>query len=147
MSQVCPLLFRQIDATTVKVTATMVMSFVIIYLVTSYIAILGFLILDFTIRLSGYKLYSPLFRSAELIQHLLRLPIKMEDAGAKRLAAFFGLFFMIGMVVSHAIGWNSGIWIFALVFMSCVLLDLLFNYCIACKVYALSKKIYPKGFM
>lgn len=147
MSQVCPLLFRQIDANTVKVTATMVMSMVIIYLMTSYLAILWFMIFDFTIRLSGYKHYSPLFRSAEWIQQLAKLPTKMEDAGAKRLAAFFGLFFMVAMVVSHIINWTAGIWIFAIIFISCVVLDLLFNYCIACKVYALAKKIYPKGFM
>jgi len=147
MSQACPLLFRQIDSTVSKISAAVVMLGVIIYLTSMYKWILIFLILDFILRLSGYKTFSPVFQFANSFQKLFRLPIHLEDAGAKRLAAFFGLLFIIGILASDFIGCIVGIWIFAGIFMICVLLDLFFDYCIACKVYSAAKKIYPKGFM
>ncbi len=146
MSQTCPLLFRQIDSTIAKLSASFVMSGVVVYLITMQKWILVFLILDFLIRLSGYKKMSPIFQLSITIQKLFKLPVRLEDAGAKRLAALFGLFFMIGMLVADTGGWSIAVWVIAVVFMSCVLLDLLFDYCIACKVYSYAKKIYPKGF-
>jgi len=143
MSQSCPLLFRQIDATVVKVSASFVMGGVIVYLITLEKGILLFLIIDFLIRLSGYKQLSPIFALSKGVQTLIKLPIHMEDAGAKRLAAFFGLFFMVGILIADLEGWGSAIWGIALIFMGCVLLDVFFNYCIACKIYSYAKKIYP----
>jgi len=146
MSQSCPLLFRQIDATVVKVSASLVMGGVVVYLMTSEKEILVFLIVDFVIRLSGYKKMSPIFAVAKGIQTLLKLSVRMEDAGAKRLAAFFGLFFMVGILVADLEAWGSAVWGIALIFMGCVLLDLFFNYCIACNIYSYGKKIYPQKF-
>jgi len=146
MSQACPLLFRQIDSTIAKANAFFVMSGVIVYLITMQKWVLVFLILDFLIRLSGYKTMSPLFQLSSRLQKFLNLPVRLEDAGAKRLAAFFGLFFMIGMLVADLGGWDIAVWAIAVVFISCVLLDLFFNYCIACIVYSYAKKIYPKAF-
>jgi hypothetical protein len=146
MSQACPLLFRQIDATVVKVSASLVMGSVILYLLTSEKWILVFLIIDFLIRLSGYKKLSPIFALSKGLQTLLKLPVRLEDAGAKRLAAFFGLFFMIGILIGDLEGWGGAVWVIAILFMSCVLLDLFFDYCIACKIYSYSKKIYPTKF-
>ena len=147
MSQACPLLFRQIDATISKISAAVVMSSVIVYLITMQKWILVFLILDFIVRLSGYKTLSPVFQFANSFQMIFKLPIHLEDAGAKRLAAFFGLIFMISMLIADFGGWITGVWSVAGIFISCVLLDLFFNYCIACKVYSAAKKIYPKGFL
>ena len=70
MSQVCPLLFRQIDATISKVSAALVMSSVIAYLITMQKWILFFLIFDFIFRLSGYKRISPIYKIANGIQKL-----------------------------------------------------------------------------
>jgi len=147
MSQACPLLFRQIDSTISKISAAVVMSSVIVYLITMQKWILVFLILDFIVRLSGYKTLSPVFQFANSFQKIFKLPTHLEDAGAKRLAAFFGLIFMISMLIADFGGWILGVWSVAGIFISCVLLDLFFNYCIACKVYSAAKKIYPKGFL
>lgn len=145
MSQVCPLLFRQIDSTISKISASVVMALVIVYLITMCKLILVFLILDFILRLSGKKSLSPVFLFANGAQAVFKLPVRLEDAGAKRLAAFFGLSFMVGILASDLLEWTFGIWIIAFAFMSCVVLDLLFNYCIACKVYSAFGKIFPKG--
>lgn len=147
MSQACPLIFRKVDSTISKISAFLVMSLVIVYFITLQKMVLIFLILDFILRLSGYKPFSLVFQLANGIQKLFKLPVKLEDAGAKRLAAFFGLAFMSGMLVGDLLGCTIGVWIIAAAFMSCVLLDLFFNYCIACKIYSSAKKIYPKAFL
>ena len=146
MAQACPLLFRKIDATISKISAGVVMTSVIVYLLTLCKLILVFLIIDFIIRLSGKKSFSPVFLFANGAQAVFKLPVRLEDAGAKRLAAFFGLSFMVGILVSDLLGFSLGIWIIAFIFVSCVTLDLLFDYCIACKVYSLFGKIFPREY-
>jgi len=144
MSQACPLLFRKIDATISKISASTVMTAVIIYLITSCKLILVFLIVDFILRLSGKKSFSPIFLFANGTQAVFNLPVRLEDAGAKRLAAFFGLSFMVGILASDLLEFSIGVWVIAISFMSCVVLDLLFDYCIACKVYSAFGKIFPR---
>lgn len=146
MSKACPLIFRQVDSTISKISAIFVSSAVIIYLITMQKVILIFLILDFMLRLSKYKRLSPIFRVACIIKTFSKLPTYLEDAGAKRLAAIFGMIFTIGMLGSDILGWSLSIWIIAIIFLICVALDLLLDYCIACVVYSFVKRIYPKWF-
>ncbi|MDD5212660.1 MAG: DUF4395 domain-containing protein [Sulfuricurvum sp.] len=146
MSQACPLLFRQVDANISKMSAIAVSGGVITYLLTMQKFILVFIIIDFLLRLSKYKGLSPIFRASCFIKKALDLPTRLEDAGAKRLAAIFGLAFSISMLGFDFFGLILGIWIVAAIFISCVVLDLLFDYCIACKVYSITRKIYPQLF-
>jgi len=146
MSKACPLLFRQVDANISKISAVAVSLGVIAYLVTMQKFILIFIIIDFILRLSKLKGLSPVFRVSCFIKTSLHLPTRLEDAGAKRLAAIFGLTFSIAILAFDIFGFVFGIWMVAAIFIACVVLDLLFDYCIACQVYSIARKIYPKGF-
>jgi hypothetical protein len=70
----------------------------------------------------------------------------MEDAGAKRLAAQFGVGFTIALVISTLLHADLAVVIISGIFLSCAALELFFGYCIACKMYYIAKKIYPKWF-
>lgn len=70
----------------------------------------------------------------------------MEDAGAKRLAAFFGVGFTFALLITSWLGTDLATAIIAGIFLFCAALELLFGYCIACKIYYIVKKIYPKAF-
>lgn len=146
MSQACPLLFRQVDANISKMSAIAVSLGIVAYLFTMQKFILIFIIIDFILRLSRFKGFSPVFRGSCFIKTVLSLPTRLEDAGAKRLAALFGLTFTISMLAFDLVGFTLGIWIVAAIFIACVVLDLLFDYCIACQVYSIARRIYPKGF-
>lgn len=146
MSQACPLLFRQVDANISKMSAVAVSIGVIAYLLTMQKIILILIIIDFILRLSMHKGLSPIFRVSCFIKRVFNLPTRLEDAGAKRLAAIFGLAFSIAMLGFDFFGLVLGIWIVAGIFITCVILDLLFDYCIACKVYSIARKLYPKWF-
>lgn len=147
MAQQCPLLFRQVDATVTRINGLFVMSGVITFLVTQNVWILLVLIADFALRLYGYKQLSPIQNFSLMIQTKLGLSSKMEDAGAKRLAALFGVGFLIAIAISFVLDARIAVNSIAAIYLSCAALDLFFGYCIACKIYYIAKKISPKAFL
>lgn len=146
MAQQCPLIFRHVDANVIRINTFFVISAVIAFLATQAVSILFLVIIDFLLRLYGYKHLSPIQKLSLLIQQKFSIPTKMEDAGAKRLAAFFGVGFMVALVVFHLIGVHFVVDVIAAIYLTCATLELLFGYCIACKIYYIAKKVYPQGF-
>lgn len=143
MSQACPLVFRQIDATVVRIGSLFVILTVLLFLFSSQIGLLYFLSIDFLIRLYGRKTYSPVYQLSVGTKALFRMQKKMADAGAKRLAAQFGLFFVLLLIAVYHLHFIPLLYIIAGVFLSCASMELLFGYCVGCKVYFIIKKIYP----
>jgi len=146
MAQQCPLLFRQVDATVTRINTLFVMIGIIGFLFSQNFIILALLIIDFMLRLYGYKHLSPIQNSSLYIQKRFNLSSKMEDAGAKRLAAFFGVGFIIAIAITSWLGFLFIVNVIAALYLICATLDLFFGFCIACKIYHITKKIYPKGF-
>lgn len=146
MAQQCPLIFRQVDATVTRINTLFVISGISAFLVTQSTIILMLLIVDFILRLYGLKHLSPVNISSLVIQKKFSLPIKMEDAGAKRLAAFFGTGFTVALLIASLAGADLAVAFIAGIFLFCAGLELLFGYCIACKIYYIAKKISPQRF-
>ncbi|MGE4471554.1 MAG: DUF4395 family protein [Sulfuricurvum sp.] len=44
------------------------------------------------------------------------------------------------------LGLNVAVNLIAAIFLVCASLELLFGYCVACKIYYIAKKLYPKAF-
>lgn len=146
MAQQCPLIFRQIDATVVRINTLFVISAISAFLVTQNSILLILLVIDFILRLYGYKHLSPIQNMSLFIQKKLSFPVKMEDAGAKRLAAFFGLGFTIALLIAYWLNADLAVLIIGGIFLFCAFMELLFGYCVGCKIYYIAKKLYPKGF-
>jgi hypothetical protein len=144
MSQACPLLFRQIDGTVARINAFSVIVLVSLFLYTSQTIWLYLLGADFLIRLYGSKSFSPVNRLSMSIKQLLRLQTKMTDAGAKRLAAHFGVAFVILLLISTYMQLDALKYAMGALFLLCASLELFFDYCVGCKIYYLLKKIYPR---
>lgn len=143
MSKACPLIFRQIDGTIARVSAVFVSFFVVIFLLTSQVLFLYFISVDFLMRLYGLKEYSLIQQLSLFTQRFLSLKTEMTDAGAKRLAAGFGLFFMLLLIIEYHFKLDTAIFFTAGAFLVCSFLEIAFSYCIGCKVYFIVKKIYP----
>ena len=143
MAAQCPLIFRQVDATVTRINTLFVVIGVVLFLATHSLWIVLFLIGDFLLRLYGYKTISPTQNLSLWLQKRFQLASKMEDAGAKRLAALFGVGFMIALVVFEYLQVQWGVRITAGIYLACAGLDLLFGYCIACKIYHFVHKLYP----
>ncbi len=143
MSNACPLNFTKVDSNVSRFSALFVAILVITYLYTDNIYILLFLFSDFVLKLFLNPGISPIMILAEFLKNIFHIKAKYADGGAKKLAGYFGLFFVTSLIVTHFLH----IWFFslsiALVFLACSLLDVFFDYCIGCKIYFIIKKIYP----
>lgn len=96
------------------------------------------------IRLYGNKSLSPIFQLSKALKKLFKLPSEMVDAGAKRLAAHFGLFFVALSLAASLSGMTALMYVAVGIFMFCLSLELLFAYCIGCKIYFIYRKFVPE---
>lgn len=143
MSSSCPLNFKRVDENSSRLNALFVSSLVILYLYTSLVSLLFFLLLDAIVKLFVDETYSPLHRMSKFLVKIMKIKNRWVDGGAKRLAGFFGLSFIILLIIGDYLD----IWVislaFGIVFLSCSLMDVFFSFCIGCKIYYLIKKVYP----
>ncbi|WP_297442040.1 DUF4395 domain-containing protein [Sulfurimonas sp.] len=143
MSNACPLNFIKVDSSVSRLNSLFVSLLVLSYLYTNNVYILIFLSFDFVLKLFINVEISPIMRLAESIKSTFKIKDKYTDGGAKKLAGYFGLFFVVSLLITHFIhSWMLTFGI-AIVFLTCSLLDVFFNYCIGCKIYFIIKKIYP----
>lgn len=143
MNSSCPLNFKPIDSHLSRITSLLVVFLVLLYLWFNNIFILFFLAVDFMVKLFFINRVSLLTYGAKIIKKLLKLDNKLVDGGAKRLAGFFGLFFVMLLIIAHFFNiWTASL-IIAFIFIVCALLDVFINFCIGCKIYFIIKKIYP----
>lgn len=143
MSFTCPLSFTKIDTNVARLNTLLASSLVLMYLFYDFVMILFFLVYDFGMKLFGDKKYSLLYKTARVLKKILHLKPALADAGAKRLANYFALLFMILLASAHYLQNAPLIVAIASIYLACASLDILFNYCIGCKVYYVIKKIYP----
>ncbi|MDA3947532.1 MAG: DUF4395 domain-containing protein [Helicobacteraceae bacterium] len=144
MAQSCPLAFRQIDGTIARLNALSVFLLLLLSVFTTNPFILLFLGLDFMIRLYGNKRFSPIYQISIALQRIFGFKAEMVDAGAKRLAAHFGLFFVLALLATNLAGLTILMYSAAAVFLFCLSLELLFGYCIGCKIYFIYRKLVPE---
>ncbi|MFC2074625.1 DUF4395 family protein, partial [Campylobacterota bacterium] len=72
---------------------------------------------------------------------MIRAKTINTDAGAKRLAAYFALGFSWAVIVLHTFELFDLAKIVTIIFVACSLMELIFNYCVGCKIYFLYKKL------
>ena len=143
MSNACPLNFTKVDSNVSRFSALFVALLVLSYLATQNIYILLFLLIDFILKLFLNPGISPIMMLAEFLKSTFKIKTKYADGGAKKLAGYFGLFFVFSLIITHFLHiWLLSLGI-AIVFLACSLLDVFFDYCIGCKIYFIIKKIYP----
>ena len=141
MALSCPLSFEKIDATIARINSLWIALFLVAYFFTNSLLILLLLSVDFIIRIYGKKEYSPFVLLSTYTKNSFQLKSHFTDSGAKRLAAQFGLLFVSLLAVTQALHTEVIQFGIYTIFISCVLLELFFNYCIGCKVYFILQKL------
>lgn len=139
----CPLNFKQVDENLFRINALFVSFLVLLYLFSEIMPIMLFLVLDFVIKLFFEKLPSPLTFLSQRVKKLFHIEDLLIDGGAKRLAGFFGLFFMLLLLGTYFLHSFPVSLVVAALYLLCSSLDILFGFCIGCKIYFIIKKIYP----
>jgi len=138
----CPISLISVDGNIARVNAFYVGTLFSLYLITTSSALVYFLIIDFMIRLFLNKNYSPLFLLSKKTKELLNLQNDIVDAAPKRLASFFGLVFLVTIALLNLLHLTLLFYIFSIILLLCITLEVLFSYCLGCEIYHLYKKIF-----
>jgi len=143
MSYSCPLSFESVDSNVSRFNSLLVSSLLVSYLYTFNVVIVYFLLFEFGMRFFCKKEVTILYKIAKGIKTVLKLEDKFTDSGAKRLAGYFAILFLLLLVVGSNLNLYAFSYIVGGVFLLCSMLDALFNFCVGCKIYHIIKKIYP----
>ncbi len=128
----CPVSLQQVDQHLVKTYSFIVFSILTYVLITGVRFPVYIITLDFMIRVFAGIKYSPFCFLIRKSLKLTGIPPKMIDSQRKRIAAQFGLAFSIFITLFFLTGFNFAARIVIIVFITAILLDLIFNYCLAC---------------
>lgn len=140
MAPACPIAFRQIDGTIVRINAISITLILFAYLFSTQIIFIYILGLDLIIRLFINKKFSPIQQISRFVKNIVGAKTHNTDAAAKRLAAYFALLFAWTVIILHGFDLILAAKIVSVIFVSCASLELIFNYCVGCKIYYIYKK-------
>lgn len=143
MQQSCPINFQTYDNTISRISSVGVAILLAVYLWTSQIGIVFFIIADLVVRVFIDKRFSIVYYVSISLKRLLGLQSVIKDSASKRLATYFGLVFSSLIVVFHLLHQQEALYAMAGIYMLCLLLDAFFDFCLGCKIYYLIKKVYP----
>lgn len=137
----CPISYKKIDDNVARWNGFFTVLFLLIYLFTSSLLPVVFLILDFLARSLEKPSWSLFARISKGIVNGLKVKPKLINAGPKLFAARIGLFFSVTILITSLSGWTITSLVLAIVFGSFAFLEAGFGFCVACKVYPFLYKL------
>jgi len=143
MSYSCPLSFENIDSNVSRFNSLFVSLLLIAYLYSFNIVIVYFLLFELSMRLFIKKDATILHKVSKSMKAIFKLKDKPTDSGAKRLAGYFAILFLILLLIGNSLNIYAFSLVVACIFFICSLMDAFFNFCIGCKIYFIIKKKYP----
>jgi len=139
-SKSCPISLISVDSNIARINAFYTGVLVLVFLSTMQLGFIYFLILDFATRLFLKKEYSVLYILSSATKDILKLESVKVDAAPKRLANYFGLFFLLAIALVTLAHFYIFSYIFSTILLICILLEVLFSYCLGCEIYYLYQK-------
>ncbi|NOX14628.1 MAG: DUF4395 domain-containing protein [Epsilonproteobacteria bacterium] len=139
MFKSCPISSRRIDSHIVRFISAQV-SLVIVLLITTKLPIFAIILLyDFMIRAFRKQHLSLFFIVGRFGVHKLHLKANLCDEAPKRFALFMGLSISFTLSILYISNYIEFATILAGIFLICALLETLFDFCLGCKIYQLTK--------
>ena len=137
----CPISFKKIDENVARLNGLFTVLLLVVFLLTSSIIPVLFLLVDFLARGLERPQWSLLARLSKFILLTFKVKPLLINVGPKIFAARIGLLFSVLIAVSVLFGLNVPAIIFTVVFGICAFLEAAFNYCVACKLYPFFYKL------
>ncbi|OGI01305.1 MAG: hypothetical protein A2Y25_00915 [Candidatus Melainabacteria bacterium GWF2_37_15] len=137
MNEVCPISSIKINEKVARLNALFVITSILIFIFTPIKWIIFFLILDFGLRAANKGKYSLIAFLSRSLADVLKLKPEMVDATPKFFAAGMGFVFCILIAALYFVGLSFFANFAAVMLMFFASLELVFGYCVGCKVYAL----------
>ena len=142
--EACPISYTQVDKHLIKAYSSTVLLVLVASLIFNIHLGLYLISVDFIIRVFIGIKYSPL---CTLLTRMLSItPLKplLVNAGTKKIAAQVGLVFSVLINISYFLGWVIAAKLLSLMFVAAISIDLIFDYCLACKLQSFYLKYFGK---
>lgn len=131
----CPISYHKINENVARLNGLFTVILLAVFLVTSNVLPVLFLLVDFLLRGIERSSWSPLAIVSKFILSKLKVAPHLINAGPKIFAARIGLLFSLLISISVVFNLEIGAIVLAFVFGSCAFMEAAFNYCVACKFY------------
>jgi len=138
----CPISLISVDSNIARINAFYVGIIFTLFILFQNLALVLFLILDFATRIFFKKEYSLLFILSMQTKQILKLESVKVDAAPKKLAALFGLVFLLAITAVHFANLTTLFYIFSGVLLACIFFEVAFSYCLGCEIYHLYKRVF-----
>ena len=140
----CPVSYDQVNKNLIKVYSSMVLIILAYTLFTKQYRAMYLISLDFMIRVFAGIKFSPLCNFITAMMKITPLKPVLVNAATKKIAAQVGLIFALVICITHLSGYDLLSSLFIYMFMFAIGLDLIFNYCLACKLQSLYLTYFKK---
>ncbi|MCF6183592.1 MAG: DUF4395 domain-containing protein [Bacteroidales bacterium] len=137
---VCPVSTHKINENVSRLTAGIIFSLIILFILTQNILFLVFALFDFSFRVFEKITFSPVSWVIKNIYNAANLPKKMINKAPKIFAARLGFFLSaVSLIIFFFFPVTASI--IAGVLAVCIFADAAFNFCIGCIIY--HSVVYP----
>ena len=142
---ICPISEKRINENIARSNALITVILLIVYGLTSNLAVIGFLFFDFLLRGLEFSKFSLIAILSKKVNQLFNIQPEMINAGPKIFAARIGVVFSGVTLIATVLGWQTTALIFAGIFGFCALLEGFFAFCVACEIYPFVYKLLYKA--
>jgi hypothetical protein len=141
LQAICPLSSQQIDERIPRINGAFTLILLVLFSITQNYLIMLFLVADFFARAIEKPQYSVLAIVSKSILAQFSEKANKTNAGPKIFAARIGFVFSLLILLFSLAGLISTAVVFVAIFAFCALLESVFNYCVACKIYPFVYKL------
>lgn len=142
---ICPISNKRINENVARTNAFFTVAFLAVYLLSSNLFIIGFLLIDFLLRGMEFSQYSLFAIFSKKIVQLLSIKPKLINAGPKIFAARIGVVFSGSILISALFNLNGLAITLTAIFGVCALLEAAVGFCLACQIYPIVLKLTYKS--
>ncbi len=140
----CPVSYEQVDKHLIKAYSSIVLIALVTCLFFDFHVLFYLITFDFAIRVIAGIKYSPLCNFLTRFFKVTALQPVLVNAGSKKMAAKVGLAFSVIISFSYFMGWIITAKIVISMFIFAIVLDLFFDYCLACKMESMYLSYFKK---
>lgn len=141
MSLICPISSENIDSNTSRLTVFLNVLLMSGFLITLNPVFISIVAIDYFVRATLDKKYSPIRFLASGIVNAMNLKKKPINLGQKIFASRLGFLCAISSLILILLGYSTASIIVATLLMSLAILDSVFNFCVGCLIY--NYLVYP----
>ncbi len=135
MSPSCPISQRRIDTNIVRVVSFQLFLFTLLFAVTRNDLFIFVVLYDFAARVFRQERYSPFAQIAKTVLKHWDVTPNFSDESPKRFALYLGFITSIAITLFALLGLVKTALFVAFILMICAILEVLFDFCIGCKLY------------